>query len=71
MVLTVIQLIISVLLICAILLQQRGTALSSAFGGDSSGSYSTRRGIQKFLFFATIILAILFLGAALTQLFIR
>lgn len=71
MILTIFQLIVSLLLICAILLQQRGTALSSAFGGDSSGSYATRRGIQKFLFFATIIFAILFIGTALAQLFIR
>lgn len=71
MILTLIQLIISVLLIIAILLQQRGTALSSTFGGDSSGSYATRRGIQKFLLFATIILAILFLTTAAAQLLIK
>lgn len=54
------QIIISVLLIIFILLQQRGTALGSAFGGDSGG-YSTRRGIQQKLYFATIICGALFI----------
>jgi protein translocase SecG subunit len=40
------QIIVSVLLVVAILLQQRGTALGSAFGGAEE-VYSTRRGIQK------------------------
>jgi protein translocase SecG subunit len=45
-ILFIIQIIVSVLLIIFILLQQRGTALGSAFGGETS-FYSTRRGIQQ------------------------
>jgi len=56
---TIIQLVITVLLIAAILLQQRGTGLGSTFGGESQ-IYRTKRGAERVLFFATIILAALF-----------
>jgi len=49
------QIIVSIFLILFILLQQRGTALGSAFGGGGE-FYLTRRGIQKKLFYLTIIL---------------
>ena len=57
--LSIIQIIISALLIGAILLQARGSGLSSVFGGEST-FYHTRRGMEKMIFWATIILAILF-----------
>lgn len=63
------QIIISILLIGAILLQRRSGGLSPAFGGDG-GFYRTRRGIERGLFFATIALAALFLGTALLNVFI-
>ncbi len=53
------QIIVSVALIVAILLQARGTGLSSTFGGDSA-VYRSRRGIEKTLFRFTIILGVLF-----------
>ena len=53
------QVIVSILLIVAILLQNRGTGLGSAFGG-SGGVYLTKRGLEKKLFIATIVLAVLF-----------
>jgi len=58
--LSIIQIIISALLIGAILLQARGSGLSSVFGGEST-FYHTRRGMEKIIFWATIILAILFI----------
>lgn len=61
---TVAQVLISILLIAAILLQQRGTGLSAAFGGDGN-IYRTKRGLEKIIFIATIVLSILFFGAAL------
>ena len=54
------QIIVSILLIIAIVFQQRGTGLGSVFGGGLS-SYYTKRGIEKTLFIATIALAALFL----------
>lgn len=58
------QVVVSILLIVFILLQQRGTALGSAFGGSEGGAYSTRRGIQKKLYWATIICGALFIVLA-------
>ena len=58
-ILQIAQIVISILLITGILLQQRGAALGSAFGG-SGGSYFKKRGLEKNLFWATIILATLF-----------
>lgn len=64
--LTIFQIIVSVLLIGAILLQQRGTGLSATFGGEGN-VYRTKRGLEKMIFVATIILAFLFFGAALAN----
>ena len=62
-ILPTIQIIISVLLVGAILLQARGNGLSSVFGGEST-FYHTRRGIEKIVFWATIVLAILFIATS-------
>lgn len=64
------QILVSIFLIVFILLQQRGTALGSAFGGGEGGVYGTRRGIQKKILWATIILGILFIILALLNLII-
>lgn len=53
------QIIVSVALIGAILLQARGVGLSGTFGGDSS-VYRSRRGVERRLWQFTIVLAILF-----------
>lgn len=62
-ILALIQVIAAVLLVCAILLQNRGSGLGSIFGGEGS-IYRTRRGAERILFIATIILAVIFLGSA-------
>lgn len=61
------QIIVAVLLITFILLQRRGTALGSALGGEG-GFYATRRGIQKKIFWATVVLGVLFIVLALLNL---
>lgn len=53
------QLIVSLALMAAILLQARGTGLSGTFGGDSA-VYRSRRGIEKRLFQFTVALGVLF-----------
>lgn len=59
-----VQIILSVLLIAAILLQQRGSSIGGAFGGDNfSSAFSKRRGAEQFLFQLSIGLAILFVVA--------
>ncbi len=69
-VLTIIQLVLAILLTIAILLQQKGSGLGSAFGGGSN-IYTSKRGVDKVLFQATIILAILFFGVAIATLIIK
>jgi preprotein translocase subunit SecG len=53
------QIIISIALIIAVLMQARGTGLSGTFGGDSA-VYRSRRGIERRLWQFTILLAVLF-----------
>lgn len=64
------QLILSALLIVAILLQRRGSGLGMSFGQDMA-SYSTKRGAEKFIFSATIVLAVLFFSAAFAHFFVN
>ncbi len=63
---TIAQIVVSVLLIISILLQNRGSGLSAAFGGDFGGYY-TKRGVEKFLFFAAIFLGVCFIGLAIAS----
>jgi preprotein translocase subunit SecG len=59
----------SVLMVLCILLQQRGASLGAGFG--SSGElFTTRRGTDKSLYEATIILAVVFVGSLLAGLLI-
>lgn len=61
----IIQVIVSILLIIAILLQNRGAGTSGLFGGVGGNVYSTKRGIEKMLFYSTIVLSILFFAISL------
>ena len=62
--LSAIQILLSVLLVITILLQQRGTGLGSAFGGAGE-IFRTKRGIEKGLFYASIGLSVLFFLTAI------
>ena len=60
------QITLSILLIVAILLQQSGAGLGGALGGsDSVTTYHTKRGFEKFLFYFSMVLAVLFFVRAL------
>lgn len=60
-----IQITLAILLISAILLQQRGSSIGGAFGGDNySSSFQKRRGAELFLFKFTIGIAVLFAFSA-------
>lgn len=69
-ILSAIQLVAAVLLTVGILLQQRGTGLSSTFGGEGN-VYRTKRGFEKILFYATILFAVLFFGSSLATLLLK
>lgn len=63
----IIQIVLAVLLIIVIVLQQKGGGLSGIFGG-SSNIYSTKRGLDKILHYATIAIATVFFGVSLLRL---
>ncbi len=65
--LTIAQVILAAALIASILLQQRGTGLGGAFGGEVT-AYRSRRGIERTLFRLTIVLAVLFVLFSLLNL---
>lgn len=54
----------AILMVTTILLQQRGASLGAGFGA-SGELYTTRRGLDKSLFKATIVLAIIFIASIL------
>jgi preprotein translocase subunit SecG len=66
---TILQMIFAALMSAAVLMQSRGASVGSLFGG-SGGVYRTKRGVEKILFYATIIFAILFLGLSLVSILI-
>ncbi len=68
----IIQVITSVLLVTVILMQSRGAGLSGVFGGGSTGAVkSTRRGPEKIIFRATVVLSIIFLGLSLAGVLLK
>jgi len=64
------QIITAIILIILILLQQRGTALGSAFGQEG-GFYATRRGLQRKILWGTIFFGALFILLALLNLILQ
>jgi protein translocase SecG subunit len=61
---SVLQIIVNLLLVAAIMVQTEGKGLSPVVSANQF--YGTKRGAEKVLFGATIILAVLFLGLSLT-----
>jgi preprotein translocase subunit SecG len=66
----VLQIVVSILFILTVLIQQRSSGLSSTFGGQSGAVQSTKRGAEKVVFNASIILAVLFVTLSLAFVFI-
>lgn len=64
MIIDIIQIVAAIALMIAILLQNRGAGLGAAFGGEGGNVYRTRRSFEKFLFRATIALAVVFFVTA-------
>ncbi|EKD48176.1 MAG: hypothetical protein ACD_65C00081G0001 [uncultured bacterium] len=68
-ILLTLQVVVSIFLVFAILLQQRGSGLGATFGGGGE-FYATKRGAEKILANATVILVVMFLGLSLGLLFV-
>lgn len=63
------QIAVSVALIALIVVQQRGAALGAGFGGGGE-VYSTKRGAQKKIYYATVVLAVVFLALGVLNIII-
>jgi protein translocase SecG subunit len=59
----IIQIAISIALVTCVLLQQRGGGIG-VLGGMQTQFYGTRRGMEKIIFWLTIILGIVFISLA-------
>jgi len=67
---SIVQMVLSVLLIIVILLQQKGSGLGAAFGGSGGSVHATRRGVDKVLHQATVVISILFFVISFINLFV-
>jgi preprotein translocase subunit SecG len=62
--------IISVLLILSVILQSKGAGLGGLSGADAGSVFTARRGVERTLFLATIVLSVVFFALVLTLLFV-
>ncbi|MGB9637501.1 MAG: preprotein translocase subunit SecG [Microgenomates group bacterium] len=63
----ILQIFLGICLVFLIILQGKGTSLSRPLLGNI-GIYSTRRGVEKLIFYLTIVFAFLFFLSSFTQL---
>lgn len=69
-IITLANIVAMVILIILVALQNRNSGLSTVFGG-SSGITQTRRGVEKWLFYTTIVFAVIFVGLSIADLFLN
>ena len=62
--------IISVLLILSVILQSKGAGLGGLTGADAGSVFTARRGVERTLFWTTIVLSALFFALVITVLII-
>lgn len=62
--------IISVGLIASVILQSKGAGLGGLTGADTGGVFTARRGIERVLFWITIVLSLLFFGLVIAVILI-
>ena len=60
----VIQIVLGAILVAVIIVQSRGAGFGGAFGTQGA-VFRTRRGIERYLFRATVVLAAVFIGVSL------
>ena len=69
LILQISTLVSGVLMVLLILLQQRGATLGAGFGA-SGELYTARRGVEKSVFSATIVLSVIFVLSIISMLFL-
>ncbi|MBM3125452.1 MAG: preprotein translocase subunit SecG [Chloroflexi bacterium] len=52
-------------LIASVILQSKGAGLGGLTGADTGGVFTARRGIERILFWVTIVLSVIFFGLVL------
>jgi len=62
--------IIAIGLILSVILQSKGAGLGGLTGSDASTIFTARRGVERVLFWVTVVLSVLFFGLAITVLFL-
>jgi preprotein translocase subunit SecG len=60
--------IISVLLVLSVILQSKGAGLGGLTGADTGSIFTARRGVERTLFWVTIILSIVFFALVIALL---
>jgi preprotein translocase subunit SecG len=63
--------IISVLLIASVILQSKGAGLGGLSGADAGSVFTARRGVERTLFLATIVLSVIFFALVITLLLLQ
>lgn len=63
MIVSILQIIVAVFLICVIMLQSRGEA-TGTFGAQAQ-TYRSKKGLEKFLFYITIAIAVFFASVSI------
>lgn len=58
----IVQIVLAILLMVTILLQSRGSGISSAFGASGGEYFRVRRGFEKLIFYSSIVISILFVA---------
>ncbi len=63
-----IQIFLAILLVILVLIQQTDSDAGGSFGGGAVAHFHTRRGPEKFIFYFTIIITVLFIASVLVDL---
>ncbi len=65
--LSIAQIVVSIALVAAIVLQSKEAGLGGLTGGDTGGVFRARRGVERLLFQITIGLSVVFFAIAITD----
>ena len=68
-----VQIVLSILLVVAILMQKSEAGVGGSFGGNDNfaAGFHTRRGFEKKLFYFTVVIGVLFALSALLAIIVR